>query len=326
MRRAAVPLFAGVFLIVGCLPLAVVLSATPAAANAGPTVWCDSTVIQIGSATTCHVTGFAPNEWVQEGSSDPWHVDTGGSYFSVDASGAGSAGYNAYCSFPPGTDTVSFVGLTAPPGGPGSEPSGLSVSINLTLVLPIVQSCGPPSAPSSGSSEPSSGSSAAFYGSTGGMHLNQPIVGMAATPDSEGYWLVAADGGIFAFGDALFSGSASGLPLNQPIVGMAATSDGQGYWLVAADGGIFAFGDATFHGSEGEMHLNQPIVGIASADGGEGYWLVAADGGIFSFGTAGFAGSTGGFHLNQPIVGMASARDDNGYWLVGSDGGVFVFG
>ena len=30
----------------------------------------------------------------------------------------------------------------------------------------------------------------------------QPIVGMAATPDGKGYWLVAADGGIFTFGDA----------------------------------------------------------------------------------------------------------------------------
>ena len=43
---------------------------------------------------------------------------------------------------------------------------------------------------------------AKFYGSTGAIHLNQPIVGMAATPDGQGYWLVASDGGIFTFGDA----------------------------------------------------------------------------------------------------------------------------
>ena len=46
-----------------------------------------------------------------------------------------------------------------------------------------------------------------FYGSMGGHPLNQPVVGMAATPDGKGYWLVAADGGIFAFGDARFYGS-----------------------------------------------------------------------------------------------------------------------
>ena len=69
---------------------------------------------------------------------------------------------------------------------------------------------------------------ATFYGSTGGMHLNQPIVGMAATPDGKGYWLVASDGGIFAFGDAAFYGSTGSLKLNKPIVGMAADARRQG--------------------------------------------------------------------------------------------------
>ena len=43
---------------------------------------------------------------------------------------------------------------------------------------------------------------AQFYGSTGSLRLNQPIVAMASTPDGSGYWLVAADGGIFSYGDA----------------------------------------------------------------------------------------------------------------------------
>ena len=37
------------------------------------------------------------------------------------------------------------------------------------------------------------------------MRLNKPIVGMAATPDGRGYWLVASDGGIFSFGVRPFS-------------------------------------------------------------------------------------------------------------------------
>jgi hypothetical protein len=63
---------------------------------------------------------------------------------------------------------------------------------------------------------------ARFFGSTGSIHLNRPIVGLAASADGGGYWLVASDGGIFAFGDAHFSGSAGGVPLNRPIVGMTA--------------------------------------------------------------------------------------------------------
>ena len=59
-----------------------------------------------------------------------------------------------------------------------------------------------------------------FYGSAAPLRLNQPIVGMAATPDGKGYWLVASDGGIFSFGDAAFFGSEGGVHLNAPIVGI----------------------------------------------------------------------------------------------------------
>jgi hypothetical protein len=46
-----------------------------------------------------------------------------------------------------------------------------------------------------------------YLGDLSATKLNRPIVGLAATPDGGGYWLVAADGGIFAFGDAAFEGS-----------------------------------------------------------------------------------------------------------------------
>jgi hypothetical protein len=88
---------------------------------------------------------------------------------------------------------------------------------------------------------------------------------MAAAPNGQGYWLVASDGGIFAYGDAGFDGSHGGAPLNAPIVSMAASPNGQGYWLVASDGGIFAYGDAGFYGSHGGASLNQPIVGGVAA-------------------------------------------------------------
>jgi hypothetical protein len=169
---------------------------------------------------------------------------------------------------------------------------------------------------------------APFYGSTGAIRLNQPMVAITATSptDTSGYREVAADGGIFDYGDAGFYGSTGGLRLNRPIVGMAPTADGRGYWLVAADGGIFAFGDAGFYGSTGGERLNQPVVGMAPTADGRGYWLVAGDGGIFAFGDAGFYGSTGGEHLVRPIVAMAPSHSHHGYWLVAADGGVFAFG
>ena len=167
---------------------------------------------------------------------------------------------------------------------------------------------------------------ARFFGSTGAVKLNMPIVGMAATPSGNGYWLVASDGGIFSFGDARFFGSTGAIKLNKPIVGMAATPSGDGYWLVASDGGIFAFGDAGFYGSTGAIKLNKPISGMTPSASGHGYRMVATDGGIFSFGDAAFYGSTGGTALAKPIAGMAPTPSGKGYWLVGSDGAIFPFG
>ena len=167
---------------------------------------------------------------------------------------------------------------------------------------------------------------APFYGSTGGIALNKPIVGMAATPDGGGYWLVASDGGIFSYGDAQFYGSTGSIRLNKPIVGMASTPDGKGYWLVASDGGIFTYGDAQFYGSTGSITLNKPVVGMAATADGQGYWLVASDGGIFSYGDAQFHGSTGSLVLNKPVIGMITGPGGSGYFLVASDGGIFSFG
>jgi Tol biopolymer transport system component len=148
----------------------------------------------------------------------------------------------------------------------------------------------------------------------------------AAAAPTKGYWFVAADGGIFSYGDAGFLGSTGNLKLNQPIVGMAPTPTGRGYWFVAADGGIFSFGDGYFYGSTGAMKLNRPIVGMAPSPSGRGYWFVASDGGIFSFGDAAFYGSTGAIRLAKPIVGMAATPSGRGYWFVASDGGVFNYG
>ena len=43
---------------------------------------------------------------------------------------------------------------------------------------------------------------ARFFGGEFGARLNAPITGIATTPTGKGYWLVAADGGIYSFGEA----------------------------------------------------------------------------------------------------------------------------
>jgi len=153
---------------------------------------------------------------------------------------------------------------------------------------------------------------------------NAPVVGMVPDDATGGYWLVASDGGVFAF-DAPYEGSTGALALDAPVVGMAATADGAGYWLAAADGGVFAFGDAAFAGSMGGRPLSHAVVGMAADGATGGYWLVASDGGVFAF-DAPYEGSTGAEVLDRSVVAMDATVGGGGYWLAGADGGVYALG
>ncbi len=145
-------------------------------------------------------------------------------------------------------------------------------------------------------------------------------------PQTQGYWEIGADGGIFAFGAAKFFGSMGGQFLAAPVISAAPTPDGQGYWEVAEDGGVFAFGDAQFYGSMGGKTLTAPVIGLVPTPDGLGYWEVAEDGGIFAFGDAQFYGSRGNFPFAPTIASMAATPDGLGYWLVSVGGAVFSFG
>ena len=88
-------------------------------------------------------------------------------------------------------------------------------------------------------------------------------VGLAATADGKGYWLVASDGGIFAYGDARFYGSAGGIHLNGPSSGWPPPRTGRatGWWRPTGASSPTATPGS--RGSAGDIQLNQPIVGMA---------------------------------------------------------------
>jgi len=63
---------------------------------------------------------------------------------------------------------------------------------------------------------------APFFGSTGSLNLNKPVVAFGAVSDGSGYYLAATDGGVFSFpATAGNFGSAAGAPLNKPVVAVA---------------------------------------------------------------------------------------------------------
>jgi hypothetical protein len=220
----------------------------------------------------------------------------------------------------------------------------LAVAVGPTMVL----------TPSAGASSPSSAvghgywlvgsgggvftfGSAQFYGSTGSLELQRPVVGITATSNDGGYWLLASDGGLFGFGDAGFYGSIPGLGLapagttaskrlNAPIVGMVPSADGQGYFMVGADGGVFAFGDARYEGSCPGIGgcVGTPVAVLPDASG-NGYWVVTTTGSVYSFGDANSYGAPGTLGFD-PVTSAMRTPDGNGYYILKADGDLYAYG
>ena len=156
---------------------------------------------------------------------------------------------------------------------------------------------------------------ATHYGDLPGLGITPAggIIDSAAVADGSGYYVLGADGGVFAFptGVTPFHGSIPqvlpGVTLACSPVGMAPTRSGAGYWIVGCDGGVFAFGDVRFGGSlpgMGITNLNGPITDVmafGAVDGPIGYVMVGSDGGVFHFGPP-FFGTLGASPPDTPIV------------------------
>jgi hypothetical protein len=185
------------------------------------------------------------------------------------------------------------------------------------------------------------------------------IVTVAGNPPRVGYWMLGADGKVYAFGDSKPLGNAPGsavaiaslrngkgywvvdaagrvrhfgtaaaligrpaLRSGERVSAMSGTPSGKGYWLFTNLGHAFAYGDAHFYGDVGSTRLNGAVIASAATATGHGYYMVGSDGGVFAF-NAPFRGSMGATRLNKPVNGLVAFG--NGYLMVASDGGVFTF-
>jgi hypothetical protein len=176
-----------------------------------------------------------------------------------------------------------------------------------------------------------------FYGSIPGLGLHPagsglsnsleaPIAGMVPSHDQGGYFMVAADGGVFAFGDATFAGSCPGIGgCAGAAVAVMPDSTGEGYWLVTATGNVYAFGDAPNLGAPG--HQSSPVTSAVATPDGKGYWILDGDGRVFAYGDAA-AGSPSAATFNgfDPANVIFATSDGGGYWVAGALGNVVPFG
>jgi hypothetical protein len=300
---------------------AVTYSASVASASGTPT---GTVTFTVGTTTLCTTGALVGGAASCSTSTAPVGTDT------VTGTYSGSSGFTASSS------TTTLV-VSTPPAAATSTPSPTSTTTTTTTTTP---------APGASSEHGywlvgSDGGiftfgAAQFYGSTGALTLQRPVVGITPTANDGGYWLVASDGGIFSFGNAGYYGSIPGLGFapagstnpkrrNAPIVGMVPSADGAGYFMVASDGGVFAFGDAKFEGScPGIGGCSGAAVAVMPDASGNGYWLVTATGHVYAFGDAVNYGAPG----PQSVAVTAAVRtnDGAGYWLLFANGVVAPYG
>ncbi len=162
---------------------------------------------------------------------------------------------------------------------------------------------------------------------SGGVHsLNAPIVGMVPSADGGGYFMVASDGGVFAFGDARFEGSCPGIGgCRGSAVAVMPDATGNGYWVVTSSGAVYPFGDAADYGQPG---AGTPVSAAVATPSGHGYWILNTSGQVYAYGDAQSmggapAGAAGGL---DPASAIFDTSDGDGYWIVTGQGKVYAFG
>ena len=161
---------------------------------------------------------------------------------------------------------------------------------------------------------------------TPGRELTAPIVGMVPSATGNGYFMVGADGGVFAFGDARFEGSCPAIGgCAGTAVAVMPDATGNGYWLVTTAGNVYSFGDATFYGAPGGHGTATSAVRTPD---GKGYWILFSDGYVGAFGDAAnlgslHAGIAGGLN---PATAIFATSDGSGYWVAMANGDVMTFG
>jgi hypothetical protein len=175
-----------------------------------------------------------------------------------------------------------------------------------------------------------------FYGSIPGLglhpagsglanSLNAPVVGMVPSIDDKGYFMVASDGGVFAFGDARFAGSCPGIGgCAGSAVAVMPDHSGNGYWVVTSNGHIYTFGDAPYFGAP----ALGPVTSAVATPDGNGYWILLADGQALGYGDAANLGSPSpaSFNAFDPAAAIVATGDGKGYWVSSGLGKIFPFG
>ncbi|MGH8992313.1 MAG: phosphodiester glycosidase family protein, partial [Acidimicrobiia bacterium] len=161
----------------------------------------------------------------------------------------------------------------------------------------------------------------------GGGGPSDPPPFQPGVPARSGYWMVAADGAVYTFGDAPWMGNAP-LSGGDLAVDLEPTPSGGGYWIVDDAGHVFTFGDATHMGNVESFRLmpGEKVTSLSATPSGHGYWIFTSKGRVITKGAAQHFGDVAGIRLNGPVLDSIPTPTGLGYYMVASDGGIFTFG
>ncbi|MCA1845672.1 MAG: hypothetical protein LC792_21255, partial [Actinobacteria bacterium] len=141
-----------------------------------------------------------------------------------------------------------------------------------------------------------------------------------------GYWMVAANGDVYAFGAAGLLGSPS--LTGARAVDIEPTPGGRGYWVLDSVGNVRAYGDAVRFGGVTPATLapGEEPTSLSATPSGAGYWIFTSRGRVLPFGDAAFHGDMSNVALNGKVLGSVATPSGRGYYMVAADGGIFTFG
>jgi uncharacterized delta-60 repeat protein len=200
---------------------------------------------------------------------------------------------------------------TATTTGPNPLPS--SSSSTTTTAGPAPTGPTPPGSGPTPTTDPA--------GTDGGQKASAPS-------GRSGYWMVSADGTVYAFGDAVNAGDPHGALGGARVVHLEPTPGGNGYWVLDDRGRVRPYGDANAFGDVDPSALAKGEVPttMAATPTGRGYWIFTNRGRALTFGDATFFGDMAKTPLNGPVLGSVATPSGRGYYMVASDGGIFTFG
>ena len=88
-----------------------------------------------------------------------------------------------------------------------------------------------------------------------------PITAAVRSADGGGYYILLANGTVYAYGDAAPRGGPVGAVGGfNPASAIFTDAGGGGYWVASAAGAVFTYGDAPDDGSMAGEHLNGAII------------------------------------------------------------------